>query len=67
MRDRGSSYVESPQRLECEFQKRLALTASQLDEQRARIKREADVRRVGRSCCGGQKYSFVSRPLTYSM
>jgi len=44
-----NDYVELPATMEREFQKRLALTASQLDEQRARIKREAEIARASTS------------------
>jgi hypothetical protein len=40
-----NDYVESPQRLEREFQKAIERNRQQLDEQRARIKREAAVQR----------------------
>ena len=44
-RDRGSGYVESPAKLERQLAEGLERTRAMLDEQRARIKREADVQR----------------------
>jgi hypothetical protein len=46
MRARGSGYVESPQRLEREFQKALERTWQRLGGQRERIKREAGIARL---------------------
>jgi hypothetical protein len=49
-RTRGSGYVESPAKLEREFQKALKRNRQRLDEQRERIKRKAQNRPViGRS------------------
>jgi hypothetical protein len=46
MRARGSGYVESPQRLEREFQKALERTRQQLEGQCEELRRLAGVRRA---------------------
>lgn len=46
MRDRGSGYVESKATMEREFQKALERNRQRLTEQRARIKREAEIARA---------------------
>lgn len=66
MRDRGSGYVESPQRLEREFQKALERTRAVLEQQRARIKRAAKLRRVAADR-GGQKQCCSSHAKNVSL
>ena len=56
-----SEYVESPQRLECEFLEALERNRQPLDEQRSRIKREAAVQFIRTVIENPAPYEVASR------
>ena len=60
-----NEYVESPQRMEREFQKALKRTRQRLAEQRERIKREAAVQRGLAGPAAADKNSDAPRALGY--